>query len=143
MHVSPALSPPFSLHQDRLVAMVAERLLDSNTASLEGGSSIPGTGLSEEQRASLAQNLSDAIGLLPKLCTGIDVNLRFHDIAGFEYTQETVSCRAAPSHAMQPASLLVCVGAGTGVGVATGCRHAGWSRAHACAWAAPCAVRPA
>lgn len=71
--------------------MVAERLLDSNAASLERGSSGPGGGLSEEQRASLAHNLSDAIGLLPKLCTGIDVNLRFHDIAGFEYTQETVS----------------------------------------------------
>ncbi|KAL4430888.1 hypothetical protein ABPG75_006144 [Micractinium tetrahymenae] len=75
--------------QDRLVAMVAERLLDSNAASLEGGSGGPGGGLSEEQRASLAHNLSDAIGLLPKLCTGIDVNLRFHDISGFEYTQET------------------------------------------------------
>lgn len=71
------------------MAMVAERLLDSNTASLEGSSG----GLSEEQRASLAHNLSDVIGLLPKLCTGIDVNLRFHDIAGFEYTQETVSMR--------------------------------------------------
>ncbi|PRW58319.1 FAM63A-like isoform X2 [Chlorella sorokiniana] len=70
--------------QSRLVEMVAGYLLDAN--SLEGERN---TALSEEQRASLAHNLSDAIALLPKLTTGIDVNVRFHDIAGFEYTPET------------------------------------------------------
>ncbi|KAI7841603.1 hypothetical protein COHA_004773 [Chlorella ohadii] len=70
--------------QARLVEMVAGYLLDAN--NLDGGR---GAALSEEQRASLAHNLSDAIALLPKLTTGIDVNVRFHDIAGFEYTPET------------------------------------------------------
>ena len=71
--------------QGRLVQMVAGLLLDSN--SLEGQRQ---QALSAEQTASLQHNLSDAIALLPKLTTGIDVNLRFHDTAGFEYTEETV-----------------------------------------------------
>ena len=38
-----------------------------------------------------AVTCSDAIALLPKLTTGIDVNVRFHSITeGFEYTPETV-----------------------------------------------------
>lgn len=40
--------------------------------------------VSEDYCANLAHNVSDAIALLPKLTTGIDVNLRFHDIRGFE-----------------------------------------------------------
>jgi hypothetical protein len=63
--------------------MVAGRLLDAS--SLEGR-----PGVSAEAAASMQQDLADAISLLPQLCTGIDVNLRFHDIRGFEYTRETV-----------------------------------------------------
>jgi hypothetical protein len=71
--------------QGRLVQMLAGLLLDSN--NLEGQRQ---QALSAEQAASLQHNLSGAIALLPKLTTGIDVNLRFHDTAGFEYTEETV-----------------------------------------------------
>ncbi len=71
--------------QGRLVQMVAGLLLDCNS---QGGQRQQA--LSAEQEASLQHNLSDAIALLPKLTTGIDVNLRFHDTAGFEYTEETV-----------------------------------------------------
>jgi MINDY deubiquitinase len=39
-------------------------------------------------RANLTRNLADAVTLLPKLATGIDVNVRFHDIRGFEFTDE-------------------------------------------------------
>ncbi|EFN59098.1 hypothetical protein CHLNCDRAFT_137880 [Chlorella variabilis] len=67
--------------QGRLVEMVAGLLLDAN--SLEGGA-----GVSEEHAASLQQNLADVIGLLPQLCTGIDVNPRFTDTRGFEFTRE-------------------------------------------------------
>jgi hypothetical protein len=73
--------------QARLVEMVAGRLLDA-------GSAEAARGWSAERAASVQQDLSDAIALLPQLCTGIDVNLRFHDVRGFEYTRETVSrCR--------------------------------------------------
>ncbi|KAL4859491.1 Ubiquitin carboxyl-terminal hydrolase MINDY-1 [Chlorella vulgaris] len=68
--------------QARLVEMVAGRLLDVN--SLDGK-----PGVSEDHVASLQQHLAEAIGLLPQLCTGVDVNPRLHDIRGFEYTRET------------------------------------------------------
>lgn len=56
--------------------LVAGYLLDAN--------SLEGKDVSEEHKLNLQHNLSDAIALLPKLTTGIDVNLRFHDIRGFE-----------------------------------------------------------
>lgn len=79
----------FLCPQARLVEMVAGHLLDSN--QVEGAR---GAALSEEQRASLAHTLAEAISLLPQLCTGIDVNVRLHDVAGFEYTRETVRARS-------------------------------------------------
>lgn len=42
----------------------------------------------EEYKANLRRNVSDAIAILGKLTTGIDVNVRFHDIKGFEFTDE-------------------------------------------------------
>eukprot|EP00887_Chlorella_sp_A99_P005413 scaffold1.g5413.t1 len=68
------------ISQDRLVALVAEIMLDS--------ASTDRAGLSAEYKANMQQHLADAIALLPKLTTGIDVNVRFHDIQGFEYTNE-------------------------------------------------------
>ena len=56
--------------------LVAGYLLDSN--------SLDGKETSEEYRANLQHNLTEALALLPKLTTGIDVNVRFHDIRGFE-----------------------------------------------------------
>lgn len=63
-----SLSALLSLHklrrtapQDRLIALVAGHLLDSNSEERLG------SGVTEEYRTNLAQNLADAIDLLPKL----------------------------------------------------------------------------
>ncbi len=61
-----------------MIELVAGHLLDVNALDLDN------TDLSEEVRANVGQNLADAITQLPKLCTGVDVNVRFHDIKGFE-----------------------------------------------------------
>ncbi|PIA35764.1 hypothetical protein AQUCO_03500255v1 [Aquilegia coerulea] len=63
----------------RLLALVAEKLIDcnSNTENKDAG-------YLENQR----QNIGDAIDLLPRLATGIDVNVQFRKIDDFEYTRE-------------------------------------------------------
>lgn len=67
--------------QERLIALVADFLIESN--ALQGSSSaVP------EYKANLERNLADAIALLPKLSTGIDVNVRFDGIRSFEFTDE-------------------------------------------------------
>ena len=63
----------------RVVAMLAEYLLDKNEAMLNSA-------VSESVKADLRYNLADAISLIPMLMTGIDVNVRFNDIRGVEYT---------------------------------------------------------
>ena len=68
--------------QDRLVSLVAGFLLDANNDERLANAN-------EDYRANLQQNIADAISLLPKLATGIDVNVRFHDIRAFEFTQDT------------------------------------------------------
>lgn len=68
--------------QDRLVSLVAGYLLDANDEQKLG------KGLPEEYKANLRKNVADAIGILSKLTTGIDVNVRFHDVKGFEFTDE-------------------------------------------------------
>ena len=60
--------------------MLAEYLLDTNFAKSELST--------EDFQANLQHNLADAISLLPRLATGIDVNLRFNDIQGMEFTGE-------------------------------------------------------
>lgn len=70
------------LVQDRLVSLVAGYLLDANDEQKLG------KGLPEEYKANLRKNVADAIGILSKLTTGIDVNVRFHDVKGFEFTDE-------------------------------------------------------
>lgn len=60
---------------------MAEHLLDVNFSRSQGSS--------DEYRANLQHNLSDAIALLPKLTTGIDVNVRFDHPRSFEFTHET------------------------------------------------------
>jgi len=60
--------------------MLAEYLLDTNFAKSEQGG--------EDYRVNLQHNLSDAISLLPKLATGLDVNTRFTDVRGMEFTAE-------------------------------------------------------
>ncbi len=73
--------PCFAL-QNRLVSLVAGHLLDANDEQKVG------KGLPEEYKANLRKNVADAIGILSKLTTGIDVNVRFHDVKGFEFTDE-------------------------------------------------------
>ena len=68
--------------QNRLVSLIAGHLLDTNDEQKVG------KGLPEEYKANLRKNVADAISILPKLTTGVDVNVRFHDVKGFEFTDE-------------------------------------------------------
>ncbi|GAU20686.1 hypothetical protein TSUD_231000 [Trifolium subterraneum] len=65
--------------QEKLLSLVAERLIDSNS-----NVNNKDAGYVENQQ----QNISDAIDLLPRLATGIDVNLKFTRIDDFEFTPE-------------------------------------------------------
>ncbi|KAF5797526.1 putative MINDY deubiquitinase [Helianthus annuus] len=65
--------------QEKLLSLVAERLIDSNS-----NVNNKDVGYIENQQ----QNISDAIDLLPRLTTGIDVNLKFTRISDFEFTRE-------------------------------------------------------
>ncbi|KAI7754680.1 hypothetical protein M8C21_005437 [Ambrosia artemisiifolia] len=65
--------------QEKLLSLVAERLIDSNS-----NVNNKDAGYIENQQ----QNISDAIDLLPRLTTGIDVNLKFTRIDDFEFTRE-------------------------------------------------------
>ncbi|KAK9145090.1 hypothetical protein Sjap_004993 [Stephania japonica] len=63
----------------KLLSLVAERLIDSNsnTENVDAG-------FLENQQ----QNIADAIDLLHRLATGIDVNIKFRRIDDFEFTRE-------------------------------------------------------
>ncbi|KAI3944399.1 hypothetical protein MKW98_006560 [Papaver atlanticum] len=63
----------------KLLSLVAERLIDSNS-NVENKD----VGYVENQQ----QNIGDAIDLLPRLSTGIDVNVQFRRIDDFEFTRE-------------------------------------------------------
>ncbi|XP_073047772.1 uncharacterized protein [Primulina eburnea] len=74
------LSPDIpEVSQEKLLSLVAERLIDSN-CNIENKD----TGYVENQQ----QNIADAIDLLPRLTTGIDVNIKFRRIDDFEFTRE-------------------------------------------------------
>ncbi|XP_051114739.1 uncharacterized protein LOC127240228 [Andrographis paniculata] len=74
------LSPDIpEVSQEKLLSLVAERLIDSNS-SVDNKD----TGYVENQQ----QNIADAIDLLPRLSTGIDVNIKFRRIDDFEFTPE-------------------------------------------------------
>ncbi|KAG5073418.1 hypothetical protein JHK86_008629 [Glycine max] len=78
------LSPDIAeVSQEKLLSLVAERFIDSNS-SVNGKDA----GYVENQQ----QNIADAIDLLPRLATGIDVNIKFRrpviQIADFEFTRE-------------------------------------------------------
>ncbi|XP_057834807.1 uncharacterized protein LOC131045273 isoform X1 [Cryptomeria japonica] len=75
-----SLSPETTeISLQRLLSLVAERLLDANSSSENKDS-----GYVQNQQ----QNIADAIDLLPRLATGIDVNVRFRHIHDFEFTRE-------------------------------------------------------
>lgn len=61
--------------------MLAEYLLDTNFAKSEAEEE-------DAYRANLQFNLADAISMLPQLTTGIDVNVKFNNIKGLEFTAE-------------------------------------------------------
>ena len=63
------------------MSLVAGYLLDCNSEQKLAGSS-------SEYSANVRQNIADTISSLPKLTTGVDVNVRFHDIRAFEFTDE-------------------------------------------------------
>ncbi|XVE57801.1 hypothetical protein DITRI_Ditri04bG0119100 [Diplodiscus trichospermus] len=65
--------------QEKLLSLVAERLIDSN-------SNI--NNKDAEYIENQQQNIADAIDLLPRLTTGIDVNIKFRRIDDFEFTPE-------------------------------------------------------
>ncbi|CAL8463733.1 g3267 [Coccomyxa elongata] len=65
--------------QERLMALIAGFLLDSNSPDRLGTSNA-------EVQANLHKNIGDAVEMLPKLTTGLDVNILYHDIKGFEFT---------------------------------------------------------
>ncbi|KAK1374438.1 ubiquitin carboxyl-terminal hydrolase MINDY-1-like [Heracleum sosnowskyi] len=74
------LSPDIpEISQERLLSLVAERLIDSNS-----NVDNKDVGYVENQQ----QNIADAIDLLPRLTTGIDVNIKFKGITEFEFTRE-------------------------------------------------------
>ncbi|XP_038975968.1 uncharacterized protein LOC103698954 isoform X4 [Phoenix dactylifera] len=63
----------------KLLSLVAERLIDSNSNVQDKDD-----GYVRNQQ----QNIADAIDLLPCLATGIDVNVHFRKINDFEFTRE-------------------------------------------------------
>jgi ubiquitin carboxyl-terminal hydrolase MINDY-1/2 len=65
------------------VQLLAEHLLNVNASRQSQPTASP------EFRANLEANVSDAIANLPKLVTGIDVNVKFDGIHSIEFTQET------------------------------------------------------
>ncbi|KAI4343284.1 hypothetical protein MLD38_027810 [Melastoma candidum] len=74
------LSPDVAeVSQEKLLSLVAERLIDSNS-----NVDNKDAGYVENQQ----QNIADAIDLLPRLATGIDVNIKFRRIDDFEFTSE-------------------------------------------------------
>ncbi|XP_021803529.1 ubiquitin carboxyl-terminal hydrolase MINDY-1 [Prunus avium] len=74
------LSPDTTeVSQEKLLSLIAERLIDSNS-NIDNKDA----GYVENQQ----QNIADAIDLLPRLATGIDVNIKFRRIGDFEFTPE-------------------------------------------------------
>ncbi|CAI9110800.1 OLC1v1010887C1 [Oldenlandia corymbosa var. corymbosa] len=77
-----SLRPDISeVSQQHLLSLVADRIFISNLNEEEQEDD---DGCSEN----LEQNIADAIDLLPRLATGIDVNTKFRRIDDFEFTRE-------------------------------------------------------
>ncbi|KAG8476786.1 hypothetical protein CXB51_030150 [Gossypium anomalum] len=75
-----SLSPDIAeVSQEKLLSLVAERLIDSNS-----NVDNKDAGYVENQ----LRNIADAIDLLPRLATGIDVNIKFRRTDDFEFTSE-------------------------------------------------------
>eukprot|EP00798_Chlamydomonas_sp_ICE-L_P018644 gene18644-25159_t len=68
-----------SFSTSRLTSVVAETILDSNARDLTSET---------ELAANLRQNIADCLEVLGRMSTGVDVNIRFHSVDGFEATKE-------------------------------------------------------
>jgi hypothetical protein len=104
----------------QLVQFVAGKILDSNSAPQGAGSAYEvrhvRTRASNSfkrssfncicilKQANLRANINDCMDVLGKLCTGIDVNIRFNRPTGFEPTAEA-SAQRLPASAPVGASL--------------------------------------
>ncbi|KAJ6821836.1 uncharacterized protein M6B38_130665 [Iris pallida] len=64
---------------NRILSAVAEKLIDSNSHIQFKD---------DEYAVNQQQNIGDAIDLLPRLATGIDVNVQFRKVNDFEFTRE-------------------------------------------------------
>ena len=88
-----------SLSTSRLLSVVAEVVLDSNKlgdGSDSNGAEPSGGGHYNDQdrvefQANLRQNIADCLEVLGRMNVGIDVNVRFHTVFGFEATQEVAA----------------------------------------------------
>ncbi|GMJ10951.1 hypothetical protein like AT4G11860 [Hibiscus trionum] len=76
MNLSPDIA---EVSQEKLLSLVAESLIDSNS-NVDNRDA----GYVENQ----CRNIADAIDLLPRLATGIDVNIKFRRTDDFEFTSE-------------------------------------------------------
>ncbi|CAF2992500.1 unnamed protein product [Rotaria sp. Silwood2] len=68
-----------AISTERVIAIIAEYILQ-----------IDITKLSNEDRANFEHNVADALAVLPKLQTGLDINLIFNGVDKFEYTRECI-----------------------------------------------------
>ncbi|UJR14120.1 hypothetical protein I4U23_001115 [Adineta vaga] len=68
-----------TIRTEQVIASIAEYILQ-----------IDSTKLLNEQQANYEQNIEDALAVLPKLTTGIDINLKFNGVDQFEYTRECI-----------------------------------------------------
>jgi hypothetical protein len=68
------------ISSEDLIQLIAEILMDSNTELRE----------SKELKADFEKNINDAISFLPKMQSGLQVNIKFKDIKNFEYTPELI-----------------------------------------------------
>ncbi|UJR33045.1 hypothetical protein I4U23_020504 [Adineta vaga] len=64
---------------ERVITLLAEHILEREQSNL-----------SEEDRANYEHNVQDALAVLDKLKTGLDVNLKFDGVDKFEYTRECI-----------------------------------------------------
>ncbi|XVE84200.1 hypothetical protein DITRI_Ditri16bG0151300 [Diplodiscus trichospermus] len=76
IHLSPDVA---EVSQEKLLSLVRERLIESNSNNKNKNT---------EYVANLQRNINDALDLLPKLATGIDVNIKFRRIDDYEFTRE-------------------------------------------------------
>jgi hypothetical protein len=79
-----------NIHIQQLLSIVAEHMLDANkeTKQLQEQQVVVPLNEAYLRTETIRQNISDAISILPKLLTGVDVNPKFMHCKGFEFTDE-------------------------------------------------------